>query len=114
MARNNNQVAEFAAKIAREAWKPMNDAYRDYTDQCEAEGIDDDRMFDECEVNLYVYADGDWTIDGAQYLQDHRNIVAVVPLMLINGPMELAEEISNEYDDSECEESDEDESEDEE
>jgi hypothetical protein len=94
--RTDEQVTEFAAQIAKESWKDMNQVYRDYLAE---QPEDDDSAMDDCEVNLYIYANGSWTIDSAQYLQDHRDIVAVIGLQQVNGPMELAEQIEQEYDD---------------
>lgn len=89
-----NRLRSFAPTW-RESWRSMNQAYRD--DVTENGGD-----MDGCETNLYVYADGSWTIDGAQYLTDHRNIVSVVGICPVNGPVELAELIENEFDDSCC------------
>ena len=77
----DEQVTEFCNSVAREAWRAMNDA------------VAQDREVS-LYVSLYVYADGSWTIDGRQYLTDHRNIVAAVSITLVNGPTELADKAS--------------------
>ena len=87
----DKQVTEFCNSVAREAWRSMNDAV---AQDREVNGDD----MDGCEVSLYVYADGCWTIESAQYRTDHRNIVAAVSITLVNGPTELADLIEAEFD----------------
>ena len=95
----DEQVTEFCNSVAREAWRSMNDAV---AQDREVNGDD----MDGCEVSLYVYANGNWTIEGAQYLTDHRNIVAAVSITLVNGPTELADLIEAEFDDTDDQASD--------
>ena len=83
----DEQVTEFCNSVARGAWRAMNDAV---AQDREVNGDD----MDGYEVSLYVYADGTWTINGCQYLTDHRNIVAAVSITLVNGPTELADKAS--------------------
>ena len=100
--RDNQQIAEFATGIAGDAWREMNTAYHGYISESENAKSDPDNLLDGCEFNLYCYYSGNWVIDHAQYLTDHRNIVAVIPLMLVNGPTELAGLIEEDYDDQNC------------
>jgi len=104
----DEQVAEFSAQVARESWTSLNAAYRGCFDTrmdlaAAKDGENADDIMEDCEIYLYVYSNGNWTIEGAQYLTDHRNIVAAISLHQVNGPAELAEEIEQDYDDEGCE-----------
>jgi hypothetical protein len=114
MKRTDEEITEYASKIASEAWKSVNDTYRDSLDEalnaCEcmdhpSHNRDDHelncpmvRVYEECDIYLYCYDNRNWVIENSQYLQDHRNIVAAIPLQLINGPAELAKQIEQNYD----------------
>ena len=100
----DEQVTEFCNSVARETWRSMNDAVaQDRKANPDESG---DECAENCETSLYVYADGNWTIEGAQYLTDHRNIVAAVSITLVNGPAELADLIEAEFDDTDDQASD--------
>ncbi len=76
--------------VAREAWKQVNDAWSDYQAQL---AETEDSIADVCEVYLYVFANGSWTIDGAQYIPTTNGCISAVPIGLYNGPAELADDI---------------------
>jgi hypothetical protein len=77
-----------AYRVARDAKDAMNAAYDEYIAVNNldylADGSDglseNDTFMDDCELYLYVRSNEDWIIDHAQYLTDHRNIIAAIPL----------------------------------
>lgn len=99
--RNEKQIQTFCDEVARASWQALNRTYQDYLD---ANRTDDDQTEEDineacdCDIYLYIYSSGHWTIDGAQYLQDHRNIVAAISLHRVANAEELASEIFEAYD----------------
>lgn len=84
-------TSKLYAKVARDAWQEMNSAYREFN--AENPEFDGDP-----ELNLYVFADGSWTIDNPQYIPTTNGCISVVSIGLYNGPAELADEIESNED----------------
>jgi hypothetical protein len=80
-------------EIAQESWRAVNEVYRECLAETEDGGGVGGHFVSDYDVYLYVFADGRWTIDGAQYIQSTNGCVSAVPISLFNGPAELAEEI---------------------
>ena len=79
------------ATVAAESWREVNSAWRDYQSENPEDTSRTD--FDDCETYLYVFANGSWTIDHAQYIASTNGCISAVPIALYNGPAELAEDI---------------------
>lgn len=82
-------TTRLATTVARQAL----DAINHEAQRWESVNGDD---YEECELGLFVYGDGNWTVDHGQYLTDHRNIVSVVPLARYNSATALRDSILNE------------------
>jgi|SRR5579863_5748519 len=93
MAKVALDTSKLYMTVARESWRDVNAAYRDALAETEDGGGNGGHFVDDCEVYLYVFADGSWTIDGAQYIATTNGCISAVAIGLYNGPAELAEEI---------------------
>jgi len=87
---NTLHITQMYQSVARESWQDVNAAYS------ESQVENNPHINDVCndlEVYLYVFADGSWTIDHAQYIQSTNGCISAVPIAHYNGPAELAEDI---------------------
>lgn len=83
-------TSKLYAQVAAESWQAVNHAWFDYqAELAESE----DSIADTSEVYLFVFANGSWTIDHAQYIATTNGCISAVPIGPYNGPAELVEDI---------------------
>src|ERR1700735_2729312 len=77
-------------EVAADALTSMNQAMREYRD-----ANPDEKDWDgyDSEVYLYVFADGSWSIEHAQFIQTTNGTISAVPLSFYESIAQLAEDI---------------------
>ena len=82
---------ELYAEVASEAFDAMNAAMNEYRNASPLDRAESD--YDDCEVYLYVFTDGRWTIDHAQYIPTTNGCISNVPIGSYSSVSELAEDM---------------------